>query len=760
MGGRKSLWVVLTMVLLFSASSACAEMHSSVKISVFNFGTPSLEASGYGTTVTNMLVDELKADPALAVLERKELEAFLSLNDLRQDENLDNVLHIGTRLGLNVIVVGNVGKKGSVITINCNVVHIEQRRSIFSTQLRALGDAGLTTEVRKLGAMIAQTITTQIVERRDEEPTFKGPVNFRKRAGNKRVYLSWEDPSQTAVGFEVMRSLAEEGPFAKIATVTRPEFVDQEVDRNTTYFYKIRSIDSKGGRSEYSSLIAAETALTPNPPVILRAEGHIKSVHLTWAPNPISSEDPLKLKGYKLFRSKVEPGPYREVANILGKSLGMERDAFSTLDKLSKVTFIDNGLADGEDYYYQVLAYNEKNLESEFSFPMKVTTVPIVKGLSVQGDLIREVVLTWEPVNSPVVNGYYVYRSMMEDGSFTRIKKIDAPPSGQPGIIQHVDKEGLGDNLRYYYRVTSFEDPETESSPSVTVSVMTKGKPPTPQNLTATSGLVKRIDVSWTPSPQTEVQGYNLYWSREKIGQYELLKKIEGRLNTAYSDASRGLERLDDDATYYYTIRAYNRVDVESDPSEVASGTTKAVPSKPQGLGGESQKVREVPLSWSANPESDIDTYHIYRAPGKDGGEFDRIAKVRGGTYYVDKDLKDGMVYRYRILAEDQDGLVSAFSDVITVETKSRPKRPGAFTADLRGGRVELRWKANAETDIAYYTVYEKRFFGLEKIETVQKTGFVEPAPEKGKKKTYVVTASSLDGLESDPSAEVTIVGR
>jgi len=63
------------------------------------------------------------------MLDRKELEAFLSLNDLQQDDRLENVVNIGTRLGLNVIVVGDVEKKGAIILVNCKVVLIEQKKN-------------------------------------------------------------------------------------------------------------------------------------------------------------------------------------------------------------------------------------------------------------------------------------------------------------------------------------------------------------------------------------------------------------------------------------------------------------------------------------------------------------------------------------------------------------------------------------------------------------------------------------------------------
>ena len=295
-----------------------------IRIAVFNYGTLNLEASGYNTMVTNLLMNNLVSDPSLALLDRKELEAFLSLNDLQQNDNVESVANIGSRLGLNMIVVGSVGKKDTVIVVNSKVIHIEQRRVIFENQIRALGDAGLTSEIKNLGASIIAAISNYASTQKDWEKTAaQGPVNVQKRSGNKWVRLNWEDPpGMTASGYEVFRGAAETGPFSNIAQVERPEYLDQDVERGTSYYYKIRSFSVKGIKSDFSSTISAGTALTPNPPVILRADAHVKSVELTWSPSPVASEDPLKLKGYKLYRSKVQQGPYKEVANLVGPDLG------------------------------------------------------------------------------------------------------------------------------------------------------------------------------------------------------------------------------------------------------------------------------------------------------------------------------------------------------------------------------------------------------------------------------------------------------
>jgi len=77
-----------------------------------------------------------------------------------------------------------------------------------------------------------------------------------------------------------------------IAEVTTPEYQDQGVEKNVTYYYKVRALTKNGMRSDCSPVISGETALTPNPPVILKAEGHVKSIRLLLSPSPAASDDP------------------------------------------------------------------------------------------------------------------------------------------------------------------------------------------------------------------------------------------------------------------------------------------------------------------------------------------------------------------------------------------------------------------------------------------------------------------------------------
>ncbi len=305
-------------------------------------------------------------------------------------------------------------------------------------------------------------------------------------------------------------------------------------------------------------------------------------------------------------------------------------------------------------------------------------------------------------------------------------------------------------------RVTAFEEGDIETSPSPTVSAVTRGKPPMPEELKAIGGLVKKVELSWKAATAEKVEGYKLYGAKEKESQFLLLKTFPGRQTDRYTDSSRGFEKLEDGMTYRYRMTTYNRVDLESEATPAVTARTKPRPEKPSGFQGESAKAKAVPLQWSPNSEKDIALYHLFRSG--EGGDFERIAKLRE-TAYLDQGLKDNALYRYKLQAEDKDGLIGDFSETISVRTKPRPAKPEGTNGQVTDGKAVLTWKAATEPDIAHYPVYEKKFFGMEKIATVRESRFSEAVPPKGKVKIYLITVTDRDGLESDPGPEITITG-
>jgi uncharacterized protein len=698
-----------------------------------------------------MLIGLLAEDARLSMLDRKELESFLSMNDLQQNDQMDNVVNIGTRLGLSVVVFGSVEKRGSMITVLAKAIQVGQKKLMFNTRAVAVGEAALGGEMRKLSQQIRTAVAEQLAKEKSAEGgTFGGPAGFAKRSGNRSIHLLWEAPPGAAVaGYEIFRAAAEEGPFSMLSQVARTEYVDETVAKDTPYYYKVRAYNDRGMQSEFSPVINARTAVTPNPPVILKAEAHVKAISLIWSPGP-GGGDPLKLKGYRLYRAKSEQGPYREIASLQPAN----GDSLNPFDRTTKVTYLDKGLGDGEEYHYRVTAFNEKELESEFSRSVKGTTTPAVGAVDAVGELIREVRLSWKPVGSPFIRGYNVYRGPADGETLVRIKRVEAP-SDLNRKVEFADRDGLADLTRYKYRITAVEEGETETSPSPPAYAVTRGKPPMAEEFRAAGGRVKQIDLAWKAATAEEVEGYKLYAAKEKETEMTLLKTIPGRQTDRYTDNSRGLyDKLEDGMTYRYRLTTFNRVQVESDAAPEVTARTKPRPQKVSGLRGEGAKPKSVPLSWSPNPEKDIVQYHLFRAA--EGGDFERIAKPRENSY-LDQGLKDNTLYRYRIQAEDKDGLLSEDSEIASVRTKGRPSRPEGATGGVDAGKTILTWKAAAEPDVVQYMVYEKKLFGVEKITPVREARFSEDAPPRGKSKTYVITAADGSGLESDPCPEVTV---
>lgn len=131
---------------------------SRYSVSVFHFKPVNMDASSFGITVTNTLIHAPGMRTAFAIMDRKDLETFLVANDLQQNDQIENVTNIGTRLGLNFIIAGSVEKRGTMIVTNCKVISIEKRKVVFTNQSISMGEADLISNVLKMSDAIIEAI--------------------------------------------------------------------------------------------------------------------------------------------------------------------------------------------------------------------------------------------------------------------------------------------------------------------------------------------------------------------------------------------------------------------------------------------------------------------------------------------------------------------------------------------------------------------------------------------------------------------------
>jgi fibronectin type 3 domain-containing protein len=299
---------------------------------------------------------------------------------------------------------------------------------------------------------------------------------------------------------------------------------------------------------------------------------------------------------------------------------------------------------------------------------------------------------------------------------------------------------------------------------------------PAPERLSATSGELRKVPLSWEPVMSGDVAGYAIERAEAAGGAFDLVAAVAGRTSTVYVDdgkqrwpGSRAASRdIGDNQTLYYRVRAFDGAGgLSRRTSAVVSGTTTPAPSPPDELRAYSRQPRQVPLSWRAATDERVKGYVIERSPTS-SGPFEPIVEIGGRhqTVYVDRGLGDLRVFYYRVASVNVAGGRGEFSAPVRAVTKPDPLPPiGLRVAAQRLGVNQLAWEPNVEPDLAGYRVRRLRH-GASQAEAVATVGrdvtaATDPAVGADERVSYWIVAFDQDSLVSAPAEaiEVTSVG-
>jgi fibronectin type 3 domain-containing protein len=729
-----------------------AQADRRIRVAVFNFNILNLGAAGYDATISNLFMTLLDQHDIFEVMSRKELEDSLRRGGLQQSEEISVVQTLGTRLGLDGIIFGNVKKVESAIEFEVKFVEVSQGDTLLQRTEQVFGFTALRQKVEEITREMVQIAkhyqpSPVMVQEEEVSPYPAQPTGLQARGGSQKVVLTWQPNKESTLrGYKVFRGTTPMGPFSKVASVTKNTFTDDaDLENNRTYYYKVQAFNKEGQESPTSTVIAAETAPSPFSPIILDATPFIASITLRWTTNPRKGDEGTEVSGFKIYRATEPEGEYVWVGSV-----SLEGENLSQL-RLKQFEYEDSGLADGAKYYYRLTAFNNRGIESDFSSTLEGSTVSRPLGLQAIGDMIREIHLQWHPTPFSQVKGYRLYRNTSPEGTFERIGEVEGYKKDS-----FVDEQNLGDAATYYYRMTVYDNEGRETGLSEIASATTRGKPPTPEGLAAESGLVKEVKLSWKIRPEKEVEGYYIFWNNTESGEFKQIGKVKGRQKATFLDRGDRNRPLDDNATYHYMITSYNKVDVNSDPCSIASATTKPRPTAPTGLSAQGGLPGKIALAWNPNPEADIKYYHLHRK--RSGDKFKEVEKLPADTtQWEDVKLDNGTNYVYRLQVEDEDKLLSDFSSSVEATTKPLPKPPTGLEVKPLANGFELRWKPNPEPDIANYKIYLRSFFMDKEIGSTDKVEFSTDALKPDDEYSISITAIDEDGLESEKSEAITV---
>jgi fibronectin type 3 domain-containing protein len=232
-----------------------------------------------------------------------------------------------------------------------------------------------------------------------------------------------------------------------------------------------------------------------------------------------------------------------------------------------------------------------------------------------------------------------------------------------------------------------------------------------------------------------------------------MLATINNPFQTLYVDTN-----LKPSTLYSYRIATFDKNKTPSLAKEIKKKTLATIaPVIPLEI--KPLKKGMVKIIFRPHPNERVQGYILQRLDDKNI-KWVTLANLtpRYNVEYIDKNLKDGKIYQYRIIAYTYDGLKSAPSEVLKVSTYPKPPLVLNIKATINlPKKIVLRWAPvkNAK----YYKVYTKRFlgFGYTPIAKVKGTIYTDKVGKDGVKKYYKVTAVSIHDTESllDNSPEV-----
>ena len=172
-----------------------------------------------------------------------------------------------------------------------------------------------------------------------------------------------------------------------------------------------------------------------------------------------------------------------------------------------------------------------------------------------------------------------------------------------------------------------------------------------------------------------------------------------------------------------------------------------------------------VSLSWTANSESDLAGYRVYRSTeatvAPDSGHL--LAETTTSAY-DDTTAANGTTYHYLVTAVDKAGNESAASAIVDASPTgpadtTPPAAPAGLAATAGDASVSLSWTAGTESDLAGYRVYRSAVAGGQRTELTtaaqRGTTFVDDTAANDTQYFYVVTAQDAAGNSSAASNEV-----
>lgn len=208
----------------------------------------------------------------------------------------------------------------------------------------------------------------------------------------EQLEITW-NKVKDVTGYQIYRGTEENGEYTLLETISGADtvsYTDTSAVFGTTYFYKLRLVNTYEGKTIYGTMSAPVKSVwitAPESVTVKAASG--TQLDISWS--AVSSA-----VSYAVYRSTELDGTYTQIG---------------TVSAAQGTAFSDTTVTQNIIYYYKIKAVNANNISSEFSSAASGCAVakPVLShvGWNAVGTGIQ---LSWNPVPADIT-GYEIYRS-------------------------------------------------------------------------------------------------------------------------------------------------------------------------------------------------------------------------------------------------------------------------------------------------------------------------------------------------------------
>jgi chitodextrinase len=374
-------------------------------------------------------------------------------------------------------------------------------------------------------------------------------------------------------------------------------------------------------------------------------------------------------------------------------------------------SYSDSGLSAGTTYRYRVTAYDLAGNASSYSSYTSATTLsvdvtpPIISSVSAGGITISGGTITWTTNE--------LSDSLVEYGLTTGYGASSVLNSS-PVTSHSIILSSLSPGTVYHYRVKSADSSGnlavSADQTLTTLSTTDTTSPLVPTSLSATAVSTSTINLTWTASTDPTVAGQ----LTSGIAGYKIYRggiQIGTSATNSYSDTG-----LSASTQYTYTVSAYDIAGNNSAQSTSASATTQTPPpdttppTTPTSPVATAVSTTAINVTWTASTDAvGVTGYKIFRCVGTSCTATTQVGTTTINSY-SDSGLSAGTTYRYRIIATDLAGNLSAYSTSASATTQALPDTTPptvSMTAPPAGSTVSgtVTLTATASDNVAVQSV-------------------------------------------------------